>query len=157
VHGAGFDAPLFVFARPPATPPPPRTWVDDELDRARSTDGALLAAAAARTGEKVMKSCKPLFEVFGKVAMIEEDKAGFIVRSVRPALVECGCNVDLAALGTVLWRLLGNEQPTTALGVRLARDATPIALPAKTPWREASRQLTPATTSTWLAITQPAP
>lgn len=154
VHEAGFDAPLFVFARPPATPPPPRTWVDDEIDRAADTDGtdaSARAMAVARTSEKVIESCEPLIEMSGKVAMVE-DKAEFIIRSVRPALVECGCKVDLAALRSLLWRLLGNEQPTTTLGVRLARDATPIALPAATPWREASRQLTPAMSSAWLAV-----
>jgi hypothetical protein len=60
--------------------------------------------------------------------------------------------VDLPSVRSMLWRMLHNAHPVRELRVELSPDATPISLPATTPWREASKRLTPTTGRTWLAV-----
>ena len=154
-HGAGYTEVTFVFARPPATPPPPRTAVDDELDRALQKDPAERATEAARIAERIVKGCAPIERLFGSVAATEGDKAGALLAGIGPALVECDCAVDLPALRSVMWRIAGNPRPMTGLTLALSPEAAPIALPAATPWQEAGPRLT-AAAPTWLALA-PAP
>jgi hypothetical protein len=154
LHEARFDAPFFVFARPPATPPPPRTWLDDELDRMHTANLSDGRAAASGLRSRVLRSCGAITRAFESTAAVEGDKVEHLIRAIGPALVQCNCDVDLAALRTLMWRLAGNPHPTSALRIALARDASGIALPAATPWREASQRLAPTTTPAWFAIAQ---
>jgi hypothetical protein len=150
---AGLTGATFVFDRPPATAPPPRSPIDDEFDKAMRADPAGRATEAARLLRGVVERCPALIEAFGHVAAVEApDRAGHLLRSVGPAVVECNCQVDLASLRSGLWRLMGNTRPMSFLPVELSRTGAVIALPAGTSWIDANARLTPALGPTWLAI-----
>jgi len=150
---AGFTTPAFVFARTATVKPPPRSPVDDQLDKIQNGDDASSKATQlAALIKGVIKPCPALTEAFGKVAATDaDDKAGYIIQQVQPALLDCECKVDIPSLRSALWRLLANTKPTTEVRLTLDRAAPPIALPAKTPWREAAAKLKAGTS--WLAVT----
>ena len=150
---AGYTEVIFVFARPPATPPPPRSAVDDELDRALQKDSSERATEAARIAERIVKGCAAIERLFGSVASTPgEDKAARLLAGVGPALVECDCAVDIPALRSVLWRIAGNPRPLSAVTVELAPDAPPITLPAATTWEKAAARLQRGAGRTRLAV-----
>jgi hypothetical protein len=151
---AGFTTPAFVFARTATVKPPPRSAVDDQLDKIQSGDDASSKATElAKLIQDVIKPCPALMEAFGKVAATEvDDKAGYIIQQVQPALVDCECKVDIPSLRSALWRMLANTKPTTEVRLTLDRAASPITLPAKTPWREAAKQLKPGAATGWLVV-----
>jgi hypothetical protein len=148
---AGVAAPRFAFARPPATPPPPRSPTDDAFDAIMKRDASDRATEAARITESVVSRCGALQEVFAQVATVPgEDKAATLLAAIGPALVECDCKADLPALRTAFWRVVGNPRPMSFLPVRLAQDAAPLALPPTTTWRDASQRLAPGGPPIWL-------
>jgi hypothetical protein len=51
-----------------------------------------------------------------------------------------------------MWRLLANPEPTRVIAFDAAPAERTIALPGGTPWSEASRSLTAATTSAGLVV-----
>lgn len=148
---AGVAAPRFAFARPPATPPPPRTSTDDAFDAIMKRDPADRATEAARITEQVVSRCGALQKVFANVATVPgEDKAESLLAAVGPALVECDCKADLPALRTAFWRVVGNPRPMSFLPVQLAAEAAPLSLPPATPWQDASKRLVPGGPPIWL-------
>lgn len=141
---AGFTHPSFAFAIPATTQPPPRTWVDDKLDEARkkTEGGGNLASEIAKITKSVVDSCPALVKVYGRVGGDESiNKAEMLVEGTGPAIIECGCDLDIPALRSAMYGILGNPHPTGTAGVQLARSGTPIELPASMPWREAYKQL----------------
>ena len=125
--GAGFDRPAWLFRRPAVNPPPP---FDD------------LPPASA--GANPYAACASLGKLFDALQIQEGgDKAESLIAGIGPALVDCRCAVDMPALRLGVWQLIGHAHPTSALEVTLARDATPIELPARMPWRDASKALVP--------------
>ena len=141
---AGFTRASFVFAMPSTQKPPPRTWVDDKFEatRAANHDGGNLATVLAELASTVVKSCPALTKAFGSVGSEEGgDKAAALIEATGPALIECNCVIDLPALRSIWWLVLSNPHPTSVLEVELDKDAKAVALPAETPWREASKKL----------------
>ena len=148
---AGVAAPRFAFARPPATPPPPRTSTDDAFDAILKGGPADRATEAARITEQVVSRCGALKKVFAEVSAVPgEDKATTLLAAIGPALVECDCKADLPALRTAFWRVVGNPRPMSFLPIRLDQTAAPLSLPPATPWRDASQRLGPGGPPIWL-------
>jgi hypothetical protein len=141
---AGFESPELVFGVPSRAQPPPRSAIDDELDRLEAqADVTNKATQLAEIVQRVVKGCPALTRSFGGVRA-NEDKAPAetLIASIEPALVECGCSVDVDAVRSVVWRVLTNPHPVTVLAIRVDRGAKAIELPAATPWREASKSFT---------------
>ena len=149
---AGFVKGGFAFARPAATPPPPRAPIDDDLDQIMKDDNPSdRATKVAKLTSEAIKSCDALMHELGSVAATEGDKADIILHAVGPALVECNCNTDLPAVRSLMWRIAGNPHPVNVLEVDLDPRVNPLELPAATPWREASRHLSTHTAALWPA------
>lgn len=153
---AGFDHLGFLFARPAATPPPPRSVFDDELDAltARRHPTRLIdphdGDERERIWSKVLRSCDSVRALFATVnSSGQGDKAEMLIRGIAPALIECNCDVDMPSLRSGMWRLIGQPHPTSQLEIVLERDASRIDQASSTPWREASKQLRPGQTA-WL-------
>jgi hypothetical protein len=153
LHAAGYVRPAIWFARPaPEVKRPPRSKIDDELDRIQhGGDTANKATEFARVMEKLVKGCGPMVEAFGQVAVdTGESKAETIIRAIEPSLVKCNCNVDMPSFASAMFRLLYIEQPLTAFRVTIdPAAAAPITLPPSTAWRNAHQRLAPGAT-VWL-------
>jgi hypothetical protein len=153
LHAAGYHRPAIWFARPaPEVKRPPRSKIDDELDRIQhGGDTANKATEFARVMEKLVKGCGPMVEAFGQVAVdTGESKAETIIRAIEPSLVKCNCNVDMPSFASAMFRLLYIEQPLTAFRVTIdPAAAAPITLPPSTAWRNAHQRLAPGAT-VWL-------
>lgn len=150
----GFTTLAFVFARTATVKRPPRSPVDDQLDKIETSDDpSTKATQLAKLIQGVIKPCPPLTEAFGRVASTDtDDKATYIIQQVQPALVDCECKVDIPSLRSALWRVIANTRPTTDVRIALDRAAPPIALPAATPWRDAQNQLKPGAATGWLVV-----
>lgn len=128
---AGYSHPIFLVPRaphakpPPGPPPEPSQSVED----------------AVKVANKFVEQCKPLGKVFGRVSSTDEDLVETFIAGTGSALVECGCTVDMPALGSHLFNLVNDPEPAEPRALTLAKDGTPIALPAATPWKEAAKQL----------------
>jgi hypothetical protein len=152
---AGFDHIAFLFERPSATAPPPRTAIDDEMDalavRHQPTDLANEGREreAGLISSKVIRSCESVPRLLDSIGRSSGDHAELLIRGISAALVECKCDVDMPSLRSRLWRRIGTRHPTSALEITLARGARRIDQPAATAWREASQQLRPGQT-VWL-------
>lgn len=145
---AGFDHIAFLFERPAAASPPPRSAIDDERDALarRHPPTELLNESREREARliasKVTRSCDSVSRLLASVGTASSgDRAETLIRGISAALVECHCDVDMPSLRSLLWQLIGTRHPTGALEITLARDARRIDQPAGTPWREASQQL----------------
>jgi hypothetical protein len=142
----GFDRPTFVFGKPSPVAPPPRSAIDDELDKIGGADSGNRATALANAITKVIATCPPLTKVFAEIGNREGgDKAQDLLDHSGPAILACDCNLDVAAYRSVIWRTAGNPHPETSLPVTLAASGTAIAQPAATPWADAHKQLQPDT------------
>ena len=134
---AGFDRPHFVFARPDAGTPPPRAPIDDQLDAVfahRRVDE--LVALASET----VSRCPSLVRAFGSTTA-STDKSAEILSQLTPALIDCDCNVDLASLRSLLYRLYAMPRPETELVATIDSGAPVVMLPAAMPWRDASQHI----------------
>ena len=133
---SGFDQLAFIFTRAATTPVPPSRGPSDTV-------------ADVEDLSKLVRSCHAVGKLLGDLASVEPGaKAQMLIDGIGPALVDCRCAVDMAAL-RALWKLIGQPNPQTALVLTLARDARPIDLPATMLWREASTHLAPKI-QTWL-------
>lgn len=153
-HRAGFTMPSFLFSPPPGpSTRPPRTTFDDRMDAQKRDLAAGKIPPSPEPIASLLERCPPVIRLLGDLGMMQTgNKAEVLIRGIGPALVDCRCKVDLPAMRSMLWHMLNNESPVRELRVELSPDAPPIALPASTPWREASKRLTPATKRAWLAI-----
>jgi len=134
----------FVFARPKTTPPP-RTSVDDDLDKLKA--GGNLATALSGYIRKKIAACPAMIEVMGKVADDNSgDRAGAMLASVGPALIACDCAVDPAEMKSLFWGFLGNPQPLGAIRVTLDPHGTRLDAPKQATWAEVQKQLLTSTT-----------
>jgi hypothetical protein len=145
-----FDHPIFYVPRAPTSKPPPRTPTDDDLDKILAASPSEQASALAKMASTIVEPCKPLKKVFGAVgADANEDKAEMILLGTSEALPECGCNVDMGALRSVMYRVFEDPHPADARRLVLKKGGKPVALPAATPWKDASKQL-PEGETIWL-------
>jgi len=150
---AGFAHPAIAFGVPVTGKPPPRQPVDDKIDEIKNMpDASNKAAALAKLMTGIVKDCKALQRSFGRVSAVEgEDKAQVLIDEMGPALLECNCDVDIPALRNVFFAVANNSHPTTVIHLDLTKGGKQIALPAATPWSEASKQLADSA-AVWLAI-----
>jgi hypothetical protein len=98
-------------ARPvPPLSPPPRSSVTDELAaRATGAPSVSAAIAVADVLQRVDAECPALVRALRSPASrgATTSKAQGIIDALRPGLVECSCRIDLDALRSTLWVLLG--------------------------------------------------
>jgi hypothetical protein len=141
---ADFDAARFVFARPFHGRRPPPSTVEPELDAiVHNHDGSSIATRLAEKIKSTVEDCPAIQRVFGEVASTEGNKTDHLIRQIPEALVDCNCNLDMPSFATEMWYVMANEHPVGVVAVQIDPTGTAIELPAITPWREASKQLTP--------------
>jgi hypothetical protein len=149
VDDAGFMQPLLVFARTPATPPAPRTWVDDQFEAAAPDHRAETLTALFK---QILGDCEPV-----RAAMAPQeppDVAGKMLRSIAAAIRSTDCRYDLPALRSALWILAGDRQPRGVLALHLDRSAPAFELPAATLWRDAAAKVDAAKPPSRLVTTE---
>lgn len=145
-EASGFSKAMFVFRRTPAAPPP-RSAVDDEIDKiVASRDPVDRASAFAKLASDKIDACPALKKLFGAVSAVGDDKAKIIIDGIEPSLNACACAADPATVQSLVGRILYNSEPAGVLRVTLDRNAPPIHAAT---WGEASKQLTPATKAVW--------
>ncbi len=153
-HASGYDHVAFAFARGALPPSPPRSAIDGRLDRVQASGTGQRATAFAAAAADVVEPCPALGRAFGAVGSTAGDRVGPLLGAIEPALIECGCKVDLPSLRSLMFRLLATE-PLGFIQVTLDPAAAPLALPATMPWREAHQHL-PAGGAHWPRIEDPA-
>ena len=149
-QASGFGHVALAFTRGALPPSPPPSAIDGRLDRVLASGAGQRATAFAAAAHDVVRSCPALGRAFAAVAATAGDRAGPLLGAIEPALIECGCKVDLPSLRSLMFRLLATE-PLGYVEITLDPVAAPLALPAATPWREANQRLT-AGGSHWLRI-----
>lgn len=157
LHDTGIN-PLLVFAVPDTTPPPPRTKIDDDLDKLQNdTEASNKATELARLIQREVQGCPPLVRVFGDIAAVEGPKDEYMVKHVPPAIAECNCAAAPETMRSVFYRILHSTTPTHTLALELSRQAPVISAAADATWADASKRITPATKRAWLAVDGAAP
>ncbi|MBA3817724.1 MAG: hypothetical protein H0X17_02450 [Deltaproteobacteria bacterium] len=153
-HRAGFTRPSFIFATPPGpSTRPPRTALDDRMEALDRDAAAGKLTPDRAPSEAILERCPTVTRLFAQLGAMETgDKAEVLVRGIGPALVNCTCKVDLAALRSMLWHLLDNRQPVRGLVMETSPEAPPIALPKTMAWREASTHLRPDVPRAWFVV-----
>lgn len=131
--------------RPQAPPPPSK--IDRELDAIFAADGSDRATRFAEVAKRQVNRCGALARAFGAVADPGpgEDRAELLIRSLEPALVECGCRADLPSLQALFYRLLYNPNPVGWLSVSLGAGEPLVAAPDAR-WRDVAPRLQPGAT-----------
>jgi hypothetical protein len=143
---ADFTAPWFVFARPSHARRPAPSKVDAELEAIVHGDAANKATRLAHMMQDTIKDCPAMIRAFGAMASTEgPHKVEFLIERIPAALADCNCDLDMPSFAAEMWYALVDEHPAAVLPVQIDPAGTPIELPAITPWRDASKQLTPAT------------
>jgi hypothetical protein len=140
-QNAGIRRVVFAFAAKPTVEPPPRTKLDDDLDKVESEDFGMKATKLAEISKKLLDSCPALGKAFGKVAMYD-DPDSRLIKAMTPALLECNCSIDMAALRSLMYRLIASKQGLAVIDLDLSTSAARIELPDETPWRDAQKKLT---------------
>jgi hypothetical protein len=151
-YKAGFDRITVVFGRPPKTPPPPHTKVDDDVAKLmKDIESGNKATALAEYTRPKVAGCPTLIALFGEVGTEEQDdKAGYLLKRVGPALIGCNCAADPAEITSLMWAITGNPHPVGAIDIVLDPKAKQtLALGAAT-WSDASAQLHPDATTIWV-------
>jgi hypothetical protein len=142
---AGFEAPAFVFEQPQTLKPAPRAPIDDQIDAIQKLPPSDRAVQIAKLVEKLIDRCPPLQKAFGAVGVAdEEDKAMTLARAVAPSLIECRCDVDLAALRSVMFRVIYVARPLRMVAFDPAAAKEQIVFPPQTTWAKASQRFTPS-------------
>jgi hypothetical protein len=137
---AGFTHVYFVFARAEQAVPPPHTSIDDIVRDAKNESDRMMALVPAR--KSFQAACPALTRAFGAIPQHTATwYRDTFVPGFGKALAACDCKVDLAELRSWMFYELTPVVQTGSLDVTLARTGKTIALPGKTPWREASKKL----------------
>jgi hypothetical protein len=145
--------PVFLFAYPVTSTPPPRAPIDDELDRIMNDPPGDRATRFAEIVTKLVADCPAMQKSFGQVGSDEtKSKAQIIIEAIPEALIECKCKVPMDDFRAAMWRILVVPTPMRALVIDPAAPAQELALPATTTWGEASKRLTPATKNVKLVV-----
>jgi len=152
-HAKGFDHVAVVFGRPPKTPAPPHTRVDDDLDKLKRDNRGHVGSALAAYLRPKIEPCPGLVTAFAQASSSEHgDNAGFLVSQVGPALIDCKCAVDPAEMKSLFWGFVGNPRPLGAIEIELDPAAAPIAAAASAPWSQASARLSVDAHATWFTV-----
>jgi len=136
----------FVFEVPQPLKPPPRSSLDDALDKSLAKEGGGKATELAELLKQEVKSCSPLDKVFSTVGSDEgANKAMVIALGVAPALEACNCDVNIPRVRSALFRVMYVERPTRVLLLDPDQPAQEIVVDPASTWAELNKQLTPAT------------
>jgi hypothetical protein len=81
-----------------------------------------------------------------------DDKAGYVLERVGPAVIACDCDLDVASLRSALWAVMGQPNPVAEIVIEIVEGAATIELPANTPWRNASKRFTREIGKVWLVV-----
>ena len=143
LHAAHYDEVEIALAKPaPTVEPPPPSSIDAELDAAIHAEPNDRAQKLAQVISGVVKSCPAIQKVFGMVSSEENgDKAGTILAGIPDALVDCRCDVDMAALRTSMYRLMFNPRPVGQIAITLADSGAKLATSGT--WREVASGVKP--------------
>lgn len=146
LRGNGFTKLGLEFDNGATLPPPPRSSVDDKLDAIiNGPDDNERAVKIAKLAEDVIKDCPALMRDMGRVSSeTAESKADVIIKSLAPALIECGCDVEMPALRSIMWRLT-NSPPNVNVITFDPNTGDKLALPGATTWDDASKRFKPGT------------
>jgi len=148
-EATGYSKWIAMFSKPSPVAAPARSSVSDQLDKVLGDNTGSTATELARLTSEVAKSCKPLVKAFGAVGSEAYDnKSTALIEETGPALIECNCDLDMPALRSLYYAIVGNPHPLTVAVITLDKTATPIALPPATPWHDAAMKL--ATGTAWL-------
>jgi hypothetical protein len=92
-------------------------------------------------------------KAFGAVAHTEGgSKADALIAGVAPALVECGCSVDMPNLRSALWRLLAVAPVVQVIAFDATTRSETLTLPGSTTWADAAARLPPTTKGMQLVV-----
>ena len=133
-------------------PPPPRSSVTDELAATAGGSSTDRAVGVARVLRRVIAGCPGMIRAFGAVGESSHaaSKAQAIIDALRPALVECSCNVDLDALRSTMWAIMGPGvyPPAGLVAVTLASsDDRSAAIATGATWADAAPAVFAAATA----------
>lgn len=145
---AGFTRPAFAFEiPPPAIEQPAKSRIDGELARIKDGEGGNKAADLAKLVSRVVGGCPALSKRFGAASEgpASGDLGPAMIAAIEPALLECNCAVDVAALRAIFFSLFYVEHPTSTVTIELGEGGRTVALAADTPWATASAQITAGT------------
>jgi hypothetical protein len=138
LEASGFQDVGLVFSRKAvAMTPPPKSAIDGQLDAAEKADPSDRATKVAELATEVVKDCESIKSLFASID--GGDKTTAMIEGLPPALIECNCKCDVAALKSLFFRLLANRAPTTTIHVTLRGEA--LSLNETLPWADASKQM----------------
>jgi hypothetical protein len=121
--------------------PPPPSSVTDELAASAAGLSSKRVVVLARVMRRVIAGCPALIRAFSTPKEGVTSKMQPVIDALQPALVECSCSVDLDALRSTLWVLLGPGPypPAGIVAVTLATDDDRDAVIATgTTWADAA-------------------
>lgn len=155
VYDGGVRGVVFVFGGSPGAPPPPRTRIDDDLDKVMAGDPSSRAVEMARMVEKLSASCTGLQKLWKRLAVSPADvKETTLVDQIGPAILECQCKTDVGAMRSLLYRMM-KSPPVTIQEVTLDTTARRIEQGPTVPWGQANRVLPKGNETVWLDIPLP--
>ena len=148
--GTGYVKWIALFAKPSPVAAPPRSAVSPQLDKLLAEDNSSnKASELAHMMSDTIRSCPALGKSFGAVASEEAtDRAQTLIEAIEPALIDCGCKVDLPDLRSLFFAVAGNLHPLATIELTLDNTAAPLTFPSATPWHEIAAKLVAETT--WL-------
>jgi hypothetical protein len=132
---------LFLFDRPPATPPPPWSAIEGQFNAIRARGAGELASFLADTRRRLLAECPELDAAF-VADPGAGDVAGALLERLAAAIETSTCAFDLPAVRSLIWLTAGNPFPHGVVAVPLGAEST-LALPADLPWRDASAKIVP--------------
>jgi hypothetical protein len=137
----------FVFGTPQSVKPPPRSSIDPEIDQLMaSADVSDRATRMAELMNKEVARCPAAQKVFGSVGADESnDKALIVAEGINESLPECGCNVDIPRVRSLLFRIIYVEKPVRLLPLDPKAPPEEIAVNPTATWADLSKQLRPDT------------
>jgi hypothetical protein len=147
----GLDHVSVLYELPDVAPatPPPRSKVDDALDKLGSADSSDVAMEISRHMREIIKPCAGLDRAFSRVGADEGDKLAYLIAATGETLPECGCDIDIPAFRSVMWRVVYSPTAVGAVPLVLARDGTPVEAPVTAHWSEIGDKLAPGA-KVWL-------
>ena len=136
---SGFTRVSFVFARAKQPVPPAHSSVDDLVAKATTSNELMHALITAREG--LEQQCPGLAVALTSAKLQHDTYENTVIPAVRSWLTACRCNVPAPELRSYLFYMFAPRSETGLVTIELDKHAPAIALPARTPWRNAAPKL----------------